>query len=132
MNNQQNTLDEWVDEVLDSVQDYTINSSLGGSPFNSDEENAKYMENAYDKGRLEAKQAILTHISKHYIPKSEVDEMVREAKDEVLDDLLEWRELWESTHREPFNWHGSVKALKVAKDHKKPFVQLSTNKKGGE
>lgn len=49
---------------------------------------------------------------------------VAASKDEILDDLLEWEQLWSQIHKEPFNWYGAVKALKVAKDHKKPFSTL--------
>ena len=55
-------------------------------------------------------------------------------KDEVLGELLSWYHFWESTHKEPFNWYGAVKALKVAKDHRKPFTELtqSDSREGGE
>ena len=52
------------------------------------------------------------------------------AKDEVLDDLVEWSELWASMHKEPFNWYGAVKALKIAKDHQKPFNTLAIQEEG--
>lgn len=56
---------------------------------------------------------------------------VAEAKDEILDDLLEWEQLWSSIHKEPFNWYGAVKALKIDKDHIKPFHTLKGGKDNG-
>lgn len=46
----------------------------------------------------------------------------------VLDELLEWHEYWTSQHEKPFNWYGAVKALKVSKDHKKPFAVIQSER----
>jgi len=58
---------------------------------------------------------------------SEVDRLIREGKDEVLDELIEWYESILPTGA-TFNWYGAVKALKISKDYKKPFDQLSKQK----
>lgn len=50
-----------------------------------------------------------------------INKLLIEAKDEVLDELLEWHKYWTNQHKEPFNWYGAVKALKVANDCKRPF-----------
>ena len=47
-----------------------------------------------------------------------------EAVDNVLDELLEWYEVKSQMSAQPFNWYGAVKALKISKDHKKPFNVL--------
>lgn len=45
----------------------------------------------------------------------------QKAVDDVLDELLEWHEVKTQMSAQPFNWYGAVKALKISKDHKKPF-----------
>lgn len=53
----------------------------------------------------------------------------REGYDLALDQLYEWAELWNGNHRSEFNYYGAIKSLKVSKDMRLPFVQLSTNNK---
>jgi hypothetical protein len=50
--------------------------------------------------------------------------LVAREKHAVLDDLLDWQVLWESTHSEPFNWYGAVMSMLVMKVPQKPFVAL--------
>lgn|SRR3990167_2797778 len=62
--------------------------------------------------------------------KQAILKIVEEAKYQVLADLLEWQELWDSIHKEPFNWYGAVKAMQVMKDPQKPFIKLKRKTKG--
>lgn len=52
----------------------------------------------------------------------------QEPKYQVLNDLLEWHEVWSAQHKEPFNWYGAVKAMLVMKEPRKPFNQLEEEK----
>lgn len=56
--------------------------------------------------------------------KQRESKLVLGAKDEVLDELLDWYEN-PPMNVKPFNWYGAVKALKISKDFKKPFVIFS-------
>lgn len=47
-------LDRAIDAILDAVQDYTVESALGGDPFKSEEENKAYLQKTYDEGRTQA------------------------------------------------------------------------------
>ena len=69
-----------------------------------------------------AKQQILTHISKHYIPKEQVDEMVREARIEEAEFYL--LIATDQDNIRP-NWVAKI-------TFERRIAQLSTNKKGGE
>lgn len=62
---------------------------------------------------------------------SEVDRLIRESKDEVLDELIEWYEFMLPTGA-TFNWYGAVKGLKISKDYRKPFNSLSKQKEGSK
>lgn len=53
-----------LDEILEIVEGYTIQSALGGTPFKSEEENTADNELALTNGRSEAKAAIQALINK--------------------------------------------------------------------
>lgn len=48
----------------------------------------------------------------------------RGSKYQLLEDLLEWKRMWENLHTEPFNWYGAIKAMQVMKDPQVSFVTL--------
>src|ERR1039458_3424899 len=47
-----------ISEILQNIEDYCVMGALGGTPFNSQEENDKLREDAVDNGRKAAEQAI--------------------------------------------------------------------------
>ena len=47
-----------LDEILNGIEDYCVQSALGGTPFKSEEENIADNKKAYDDGRKSAKQQI--------------------------------------------------------------------------
>lgn len=47
-----------IDGLLDMIQDYTVQSALGGTPFKTDEENQEDNLKAYDEGRAKAKSRL--------------------------------------------------------------------------
>jgi len=53
-----------------------------------------------------------------------IQQVERNAVDNVLDELLEWYDIKSQMSAQPFNWNGAVKALKASRDHKKPFNVL--------
>lgn len=96
-----------IDEVLKSIiykVDYYVNldNMYGAVSENGDDE---------DVIIAEARQRLLALRS----------EWERAAKDEVLDELLDWYDNPPISIK-PFNWHGAVKALKISKDLQKPHV----------
>ncbi len=53
-----------VDEILQDIEDYCVVGALGGTPFNTPEENDKLREDAIDSGRTKAKQALTNEITR--------------------------------------------------------------------
>jgi hypothetical protein len=53
---------------------------------------------------------------------TKVTEAERQAKYEVLQDLVDWHDMW--NNRQEFNWYGAVKAMQVMKDPRKPFIEF--------
>lgn len=49
---------EAVAEILDKIQEYVVQSALGGSPFKTEQENEADNIKAYEDGRKEAEAAI--------------------------------------------------------------------------
>lgn len=57
-----------------------------------------------------------------------ISRVVVGGKYQVLQDLLDWHNLWFNTHNKEdlFNWYRAIKAMQVMKDPQKPFHELAT------
>lgn len=74
-------LNKVVEEILDFVQDYTIQSAMGGTPFKTQEENEADNAKAYDEGRAKATQALTQIINNEKI------DAVNDALAELLGEI---------------------------------------------
>jgi len=68
---------EWLNAIIEDIEDYCLVSALGGSPFNSQEENDRLIKDAVENGRTQAKQDIL----------AKINELVIEGRLELLNKI---------------------------------------------